>query len=174
MGRSQGKTRTPEGQEQGKDRGARQEEMGQQWFWMRWEGRCRCSRGWDMGRQSIHCILGRIFFILSYNYNTLLATDPLWTPSPQLSPILWGSPEGNCTALEHQWGYHKTQINSQGVFPLLGKGRGCVSAFTSRILQINHAMPRNLCRMKRSWIKLSMGGTCSPLYYQYPFQQGHW
>lgn len=112
------------------------------------------QHGRGHSRQSIS---GRIFFILSHNHNSLLAPDHLWTSSPQLSPILWGSPEGNCTALGHQWGYHKTQINSQGVFPLLGKGRGCVSAATSRILQLNHAMPGNLCRMERSWIKCPWG-----------------
>lgn len=89
--------------------------------------------------------------ILSHIYNSLLATGYPQTPLSQQSPA------GNCTVLGHQWHYHKkTQINSQGVFPLLGRGRDCVTAATSRILQLNCAIPGNLYRVGISRKNLSI------------------
>lgn len=91
-----------------------------------------------MGRRQVGSGPG----ILSHIYNSLLAPRYLQTPLSQQSPA------GNCTVLGHQWHYRKkTQINSQGVFPLLGRGRDCLTAATSRILQLNCAIPGNLYRV---------------------------
>lgn len=151
-GRSQGKTRALRGQkEERKGRGPRQEIIHPWWWWVRWEGRRRCRWGQDAARQGQDLIC----WAMSTTSGSWVPANSFIPPDPRL-PFPRSSLAGNCMVLGHQWGYRKKQINSQGVFPLLGKGRDCVSGAVSRILQINCAIAGNLYKVKRSRKNLSV------------------
>lgn len=105
-------------------------------------------------------LAGRVRTCYSEPYLQLHAGH--WVPANSLSPaephlrLPRGSLAGNCTVLSHQWAYHKNQINAQGVFPLLERGRDCVTAATPRILQLSCAVLGNLYRVERSRKNLSI------------------
>lgn len=124
MGRSQGETRALRGQkEERKGKGPRWEPDRRQYTsdGGKWGGK------WEAGTVRDGTLAGRVR--TCYSQPCLQPFAGYWVhpnsliPAEAHLPLLWGSPAGICTVLGQQRSYHKSQIHSRGVFPLLGRGR---------------------------------------------------